>query len=100
MDLSISPLGFIGKKDKELSETLALFTNRSRWEKNPIAEIIRVDSSEKLKQLMPKLVAKLKEPKEFKEFYRYIFMFAKDSDQKCMLVDVSQPFLFLVIVLD
>lgn len=48
---------------------------------------------------MPKLVAKLKEPKEFKEFYRYIFMFAKDSDQKCMLVDVSQPFLFLVVVL-
>lgn len=59
--------------------------------KNSIGTI-RVDSSEKLKQLMPKLVAKLKDPKEFKEFYRYIFMFAKDSDQKCMLVDVSQLF--------
>ncbi|KAK3805430.1 MAG: DCN1-like protein 5-like protein [Linnemannia elongata] len=31
----------------------------------------------------------LKDPVHFKEFYRYIFMFAKDSEQKCMPVDTA-----------
>jgi hypothetical protein len=37
---------------------------------------------------MASLVERLKDPTHFKEFYRYIFMFAKDSEQKCMPVDV------------
>ncbi|KAG0093687.1 DCN1-like protein 5 [Podila epicladia] len=68
------------------ADTMPIFT-KDEWMKGMAT--LEVDSSERLKQLMPKLVAKLKEPKEFKEFYRYIFMFAKDSDQKCMLVDTA-----------
>lgn len=51
-------------------------------------ERCRIDSSERLKAKLPGLVEKLKDPVHFKEFYRYIFMFAKDSEQKCMPVDV------------
>ncbi|KAG0328680.1 DCN1-like protein 5 [Podila horticola] len=76
------------------ADTMPVFT-KDEWMKGMAT--LQVDSSEKLKQLMPKLVAKLKEPKEFKEFYRYIFMFAKDSDQKCMLVDTATGMLETVL---
>ncbi|KAG0011452.1 DCN1-like protein 5 [Podila clonocystis] len=76
------------------ADTMPIFT-KDEWMKGMAT--LQVDSSEKLKQLMPKLVAKLKEPKEFKEFYRYIFMFAKDSDQKCMLVDTATGMLETVL---
>ncbi|KAF8975701.1 DCN1-like protein 4 [Entomortierella lignicola] len=49
----------------------------------------QIDSTEKLKNKMPSLVAKLKDPQQFKEFYRYIFMFAKDPEQKCMPLEAS-----------
>lgn len=53
-----------------------------------LVELCRIDSSERLKAKLPGLVEKLKDPAHFKEFYRYIFMFAKDTEQKCMPVDV------------
>lgn len=53
-----------------------------------LVELCRVDSAERFKAKLPGLVEKLKDPAHFKEFYRYIFMFAKDSEQKCMPVDV------------
>jgi hypothetical protein len=51
----------------------------------------RIDSTERLKEKMPGLVAKLGEPQHFKEFYRFIFVFAKDSEQKCMPLEVIEP---------
>ncbi|KAG0256316.1 hypothetical protein BG011_004621 [Mortierella polycephala] len=52
---------------------------------------LEIDSITKLKVAMPGLVARLKEPQHFKEFYRYIFMFAKDSEQKCMPLETKKP---------
>ncbi|KAG0225797.1 DCN1-like protein 5 [Actinomortierella wolfii] len=56
-----------------------------------------VDSSAKLKDKLPGLVAKLKEPQEFKDFYRFVFMFVKDSEQKCMPIDTAISILGTVI---
>ncbi|KAG0330992.1 hypothetical protein BG004_001874, partial [Podila humilis] len=68
------------------ADTMPIFT-KDEWMKGMAR--LEVDSSDKLKQLLPKYMAKLEDPQEFKEFYRYIFMFTKDSEQKCMLVDTA-----------
>ncbi|KAF9347723.1 DCN1-like protein 4 [Mortierella sp. NVP85] len=48
-----------------------------------------IDSTERLKEKLPGLVARLGEPQHFKEFYRFIFVFAKDSEQKCMPLETA-----------
>ncbi|KAG0213540.1 DCN1-like protein 5 [Mortierella sp. GBA30] len=50
---------------------------------------LEIDSTEKLRVKMPLLVAQLQDPRHFKEFYRYVFMFAKDSEQKCMPLETA-----------
>ncbi|KAF8932738.1 DCN1-like protein 5 [Dissophora ornata] len=71
------------------ADTMPIFT-KEEWTKG--MKILGVDSAEKLKAKMPTLVERLKNPQQFKEFYRYIFMFAKDSEQKCMPLEASGCF--------
>ncbi|KAI7816227.1 Cullin binding-domain-containing protein [Gamsiella multidivaricata] len=54
-----------------------------------LAYHLEADTMQKLKAAMPGLVAKLRDPQQFKEFYRYVFMFAKDSEQKCMPLETA-----------
>ncbi|KAG0323597.1 hypothetical protein BGZ99_002693 [Dissophora globulifera] len=68
------------------ADTMPIFT-ADEWAKG--MKKLEVDSTEKLKIKMPILVEKLKDPQDFKEFYRYIFMFAKDSEQKCMPIEAG-----------
>ncbi|KAI8597467.1 hypothetical protein EDD21DRAFT_215885 [Dissophora ornata] len=68
------------------ADTMPIFT-KEEWTKG--MKILGVDSAEKLKAKMPTLVERLKNPQQFKEFYRYIFMFAKDSEQKCMPLETA-----------
>ncbi|KAF9431459.1 hypothetical protein BGZ76_000281 [Entomortierella beljakovae] len=68
------------------ADTMPIFT-KNEWLEG--MKILEVDSTEKLKKKMPELVAKTKNPQQFREFYRYIFMFAKDSGQKCMPVETA-----------
>ncbi|KAG9068586.1 DCN1-like protein 5 [Linnemannia hyalina] len=70
------------------ADTMPIFT-KDEWAKG--MKKLEVDSTERFKAKLPDLVEKLKDPAHFKEFYRYIFMFAKDSEQKCMPVDVKKP---------
>ncbi|GJJ71071.1 DCN1-like protein 4/5 [Entomortierella parvispora] len=63
------------------------FFSKEEWIKG--MKKLEVDSTIKLKAAMPGLVAKLKNPVDFKEFYRYIFMFVKNSEQKCMDVETA-----------
>ncbi|KAF8942839.1 DCN1-like protein 5 [Haplosporangium gracile] len=78
------------KKATQLDETVVkrptIFT-KDEWAKG--MKKLEIDSVERLKAKLPGLVEKLKDPAHFKEFYRYIFMFAKDSEQKCMPVDTA-----------
>ncbi|KAG0243551.1 hypothetical protein BGX31_010605 [Mortierella sp. GBA43] len=55
-----------------------------------LAYHLEADTMQRLKEKMPGLVAKLKDAQHFKDVYRFIFMFAKDSDQKCMPLEASQ----------
>ncbi|KAF9132110.1 DCN1-like protein 5 [Mortierella sp. GBA39] len=68
------------------ADTMPIFT-KDEWAKG--MKKLEIDSTEKFKAKLPSLVEKLKDPAHFKEFYRYIFMFAKDSEQKCMPVDTA-----------
>ncbi|KAG0069559.1 DCN1-like protein 5, partial [Linnemannia elongata] len=68
------------------ADTMPIFT-KDEWAKG--MKKLEIDSTERLKAKLPGLVEKLKVPTHFKEFYRYIFMFAKDSEQKCMPVDTA-----------
>ncbi|KAF9428738.1 hypothetical protein BGZ94_001273, partial [Podila epigama] len=68
------------------ADTMPVFT-KDEWMKGMAK--LQVDSADALKKLMPQLVQKINDPQHFKEFYRYIFMFAKDSDQKCMAIDTA-----------
>ncbi|KAG0017905.1 DCN1-like protein 5 [Entomortierella chlamydospora] len=68
------------------ADTMPIFT-KDEWAKG--MKTLEIDSTQKLKDKMPSLVAKLKDPQHFKEFYRYIFMFAKDSEQKCMPLETA-----------
>ncbi|KAF9155865.1 DCN1-like protein 5 [Linnemannia schmuckeri] len=68
------------------ADTMPIFT-KDEWAKG--MKKLEIDSVERLKAKLPGLVEKLKDPAHFKEFYRYIFMFAKDSEQKCMPVDTA-----------
>ncbi|KAI1314875.1 DCN1-like protein 5 [Mortierella claussenii] len=68
------------------ADTMPVFT-KEEWAKG--MQKLRVDSTSKLKAKMPELVRALKDPQHFKEFYRYIFMFAKDSEQKCMPLETA-----------
>ncbi|KAG0289317.1 DCN1-like protein 5 [Linnemannia gamsii] len=68
------------------ADTMPIFT-KDEWAKG--MKKLEVDSVERLKAKMASLVERLKDPTHFKEFYRYIFMFAKDSEQKCMPVDTA-----------
>lgn len=68
------------------ADTMPIFT-KDEWAKG--MKKLEIDSTERLKAKLPGLVEKLKVPAHFKEFYRYIFMFAKDSEQKCMPVDTA-----------
>ncbi|KAF9546548.1 hypothetical protein EC957_009625 [Mortierella hygrophila] len=68
------------------ADTMPIFT-KDEWAKG--MKKLEVDSIERFKAKLPGLVEKLKDPAHFKEFYRYIFMFAKDSEQKCMPVDTA-----------
>ncbi|KAF9191795.1 hypothetical protein BGZ51_006679 [Haplosporangium sp. Z 767] len=70
------------------ADTMPVFT-KDEWIKG--MSKLEIDSITKLKAAMPGLVARLKEPQHFKEFYRYIFMFAKDSEQKCMPLETKKP---------
>ncbi|KAF9923108.1 DCN1-like protein 4 [Modicella reniformis] len=62
--------------------------NRSRVLESTMHHVM-IDSTEKLKEKMPGLVAKLKDSQYFKEFYRFIFVFSKDSEQKCMPLETA-----------
>ncbi|KAF9284675.1 DCN1-like protein 5 [Mortierella alpina] len=68
------------------ADTMPIFT-KEEWTKGMAK--LGVDSTEKLRVKMPSLVAALQDPKSFKEFYRYVFMFAKDSEQKCMPLETA-----------
>ncbi|KAG0055944.1 DCN1-like protein 5 [Gryganskiella cystojenkinii] len=68
------------------ADTMPIFT-KDEWIKG--MKSLEVDSTIKLKAVMPRLVAKLKNPQDFKEFYRYIFMFVKSSEQKCMDIETA-----------
>ncbi|KAG9325091.1 hypothetical protein KVV02_008563 [Mortierella alpina] len=68
------------------ADTMPIFT-KEEWTKGMTK--LGIDSTEKLKVAMPSLVAALQDPKHFKEFYRYVFMFAKDSEQKCMPLETA-----------
>ncbi|KAG0368584.1 hypothetical protein BGZ54_001611 [Gamsiella multidivaricata] len=68
------------------ADTMPIFT-KDEWAKG--MKKLEIDSTEKLKAAMPGLVAKLRDPQQFKEFYRYVFMFAKDSEQKCMPLETA-----------
>ncbi|KAF9386545.1 DCN1-like protein 5 [Mortierella sp. AD011] len=68
------------------ADTMPIFT-KDEWAKG--MKTLEIDSTQKLKDKMPSLVAKLEDPQHFKEFYRYIFMFAKDSEQKCMPLETA-----------
>ncbi|KAF9092766.1 DCN1-like protein 5 [Mortierella sp. AD031] len=68
------------------ADTMPIFT-KDEWAKG--MKKLEIDSIERLKAKLPGLVEKLKEPAHFKEFYRYIFMFSKDSEQKCMPVETA-----------
>ncbi|KAF9089794.1 DCN1-like protein 5 [Mortierella sp. GBA35] len=70
------------------ADTMPIFT-KDEWAKG--MKKLEIDSIERLKAKLPGLVEKLKEPAHFKEFYRYIFMFSKDSEQKCMPVEAKKP---------
>ncbi|KAF9985767.1 DCN1-like protein 5 [Mortierella antarctica] len=70
------------------ADTMPIFT-KEEWTKGMTK--LGIDSTEKLKVAMPSLVAALQDPKHFKEFYRYVFMFAKDSEQKCMPLEAKHP---------
>ncbi|KAF9131543.1 DCN1-like protein 5 [Mortierella sp. 14UC] len=68
------------------ADTMPIFT-KDEWAKG--MKKLEIDSVERLKAKLPELVERLKDPVHFKEFYRYIFMFAKDSEQKCMPIDTA-----------
>ncbi|ORZ27586.1 Cullin binding-domain-containing protein [Lobosporangium transversale] len=70
----------------ETADTMPIFT-KDEWMKG--MKELELDSTEQLKAAMPGLVATLKDPKKFREVYRYVFMFAKDSEQKCMPLEVA-----------
>ncbi|KAF9926051.1 DCN1-like protein 5 [Linnemannia zychae] len=74
------------RKDTIVAGIDAIFT-KDEWAKG--MKKLEIDSVEKLKAKMPELVERLKDPAHFKEFYRYIFIFAKDSEQKCMPIDTA-----------
>ncbi|KAI8353553.1 Cullin binding-domain-containing protein [Mortierella sp. GBAus27b] len=74
------------KKKKKRPPTKAIFT-KDEWAKG--MKKLEIDSTERLKEKMPGLVAKLKDAQHFKDVYRFIFMFAKDSDQKCMPLETA-----------
>lgn len=50
--------------------------------------IIRVDSTEGLKKLLPSFTAVYDSPHDFKELYLFAFSFAKEEDQKSLSLDV------------
>ncbi|CAO3572051.1 unnamed protein product [Mortierella alpina] len=68
------------------ADTMPIFT-KEEWIKGMTK--LGIDSTEKLRVKMPSLVGALQDPKHFKEFYRYVFMFAKDSEQKCMPLETA-----------
>ncbi|KAG0293712.1 DCN1-like protein 5 [Linnemannia gamsii] len=68
------------------ADTMPIFT-KDEWAKG--MKKLEIDSVERLKTKLPGLIERLKDSAHFKEFYRYIFMFAKDSEQKCMPVDTA-----------
>ncbi|KAK3825101.1 MAG: hypothetical protein J3Q66DRAFT_100399 [Benniella sp.] len=68
------------------AKTMPIFT-KDEWSKG--MKKLEIDSTERLKEKLPGLVAKLGEPQHFKEFYRFIFVFAKDSEQKCMPLETA-----------
>ncbi|KAF9978835.1 DCN1-like protein 4 [Actinomortierella ambigua] len=84
--ISLAAIDILVLAYKLEADTMPIFTE-DEWTKG--MKKLDVDSSKKLEAKMPELVAKLKEPQEFKNFYRYVFMFVKDSEQKCMAIDTA-----------
>ncbi|KAG0234080.1 DCN1-like protein 4 [Actinomortierella wolfii] len=94
LGISLAAIDILVLAHKLEADTMPMFTE-DEWMKG--MKKLGVDSSAKLKDKLPGLVAKLKEPQEFKDFYRFVFMFVKDSEQKCMPIDTAISILGTVI---
>ncbi|KAG0260803.1 DCN1-like protein 4 [Actinomortierella ambigua] len=84
--ISLAAIDILVLAHKLEADTMPIF-KEDEWTKG--MKKLEVDSSKKLKVRLQELVTKLKEPQEFKGFYRYVFMFVKDSEQKCMAIDTA-----------
>ncbi|KAF9163593.1 DCN1-like protein 4 [Actinomortierella ambigua] len=84
--ISLAAIDILVLAHKLEADTMPIF-KEDEWTKG--MKKLEVDSSKKLKVRLQELVTKLKEPQEFKSFYRYVFMFVKDSEQKCMAIDTA-----------
>ncbi|KAF9581258.1 DCN1-like protein 5 [Lunasporangiospora selenospora] len=93
IDVSLATVDMLVLAYHLVADSMPIFT-KDEWMKG--MEKLGIDSTSKLKTKMPELVANLKNPQHFKEFYRYVFMFAKDSDQKCMPIETALGMLMTV----
>ncbi len=56
-----------------------------------------MDSIEKIKKQLPKLRDELNDEAKFKHIYRFAFDFAKETDQKCIDMEMAQGMIALLL---